>query len=276
MTNWVPGIRCGNVAPRWSNPSGSIGIHRFRVWPDDADHYNHIELAQNWDKMDAMIGVAPDGSEWPPTTGLDGGLYAVINDLQGSILPIGMMLAWHRPSLAIPLPQGFAICDGTTLSATEHDFTGGGNVLLPDMRNRFILGADSTKTIGQAGVAITDPNINASAGAPGPSGTGGSNTATFNTSQMAAHNHAGGSKTGWSDLGLHWYTTQGMHETIGGDVDFGPYGASNSTSTGVGGWRFGQHRHLLDSMSAEGNNAVHENRPAYIGLIWIMKVKNIG
>lgn len=279
MTTWVPGTRCGNVAARWSNPSGSIGVHRFRVWPEDEDRYNHIELAQNWEKVDAMIGVAPDGSTWPATTGLDGGLYDVINTLQGSILPVGMMFAWNRPSPAIPLPVGFAICDGTTLSASQHDFPGiVTSVVLPDMRNRFVLGADSSYTIGQAGVAVSHANVDVAAGAPGPGGVGGSNTATISQAAMPTHNHGGSSWTGWSDLGLLWYNDADVvaHAKAGNfEKVTHPAVPGGQPCHGAGGWNQAQHRHKLESISTEGSNAVHDNRPSYVGLIWIMKVKNI-
>lgn len=280
MTNWAPGTPYGSVvAARWSNPSGSIGVHRFRVWPEDTDRYNHIELAQNWEKVDEMIGVHPDGDTWPPTTGVDGGLYAIIDTLQGSILPIGMMLAWNRPSVAIPLPIGFAICDGTTLSAANHDFPGGGNITLPDLRNRFIIGADQSKTIGQAGVTITDPEINTSQGAPGPSGVGGSNTATLSSSSMPAHTHGGSSWTGWSPIELTWYNDNdnyGYPKAGNWEKQDLPHGGGAQPCHGQGGWQSAQHQHKMEDLSTEGSNSAHDNRPGYVGMIWIMKVKNIG
>jgi hypothetical protein len=269
------------MASRWSNPSGQLGIYRFRVWPAGEDKYNHIELAQNWEKVDAMIGVSPDGTQWPPTEGVNGGLYAVVKNLKDNILPIGMMLAWHRPSLAIPIPTGFAICDGTTLSASEHSFPGiSSPVTLPDLRNRFIIGADYTKTIGQSGVSITDSAINSSSGAPGPQGVGGSNTATISTAAMPAHSHSGEAWSGWSPIELMWYQNTDIGQPIGDPPQWErkdlPTGGGAQPCHGVGGWQNGQHRHKLENLSTEGSGAVHDNRPAYVGLIWIMKVKNIG
>jgi len=225
-----------------------------------------------------MIGVDPSGTTWPPTTGVDGGLYDVIKNLQDTILPIGMMVAWVRPSEAVPIPTGFALCDGTTLGAASHDFTGGGNVTLPDMRNRFILGADQSITIGQAGVAITDPEIDGAAGAPGPSGTGGSNTATLSAAQLPTHSHSGSAWTGWSPIELMWYKdSDDLGYPKAGNFETAKLPTKGGQPChGVGGWKEGQHQHLLDNLSVEGSGIVHENRPAYVGLIWIMKVKNIG
>jgi hypothetical protein len=90
---------------------------------------------------------------------------------------------------------------------------------------------------------------------------------------MAAHKHSG-SKTGWSPLALHWYTEQGLAQTYGAETE--KWGPGNATGTGVGGWQPGQHRHLMNSLTSVGSSEPHENRPAYVGLIWICKVKNVG
>src|SRR5574340_1047963 len=232
------------MAARWSNPSGSLGIHRFRVWPGGTDSYDHVDLAQNWDAIDALIGLPDDGSDWPPTTGADGGIYAEVANLQLTILPVGFVIPWFRPGLATPIPSGFEVCDGSVIAQANHDFGAIGSITLPDLRNRFVIGANSATTIGQAGVAVTDSNIDSAAGAPGPQGVGGENQHVMTVSEMASHQHAC-SKTGWSSLGLHWYTNSGAHDTVESETVFLP-GPSNSTSTGVGGWRFGQHKHIIN------------------------------
>src|SRR4051812_10163333 len=108
------------MAPRWSNPSGPLGVNRFRVWPAGPDSYNHAELAANFDKVDAMFGVPPGGGAWPPTEGSNGGLYKLITDLQASvasaIVPVGAMIFWFRPADSVPLPTGFVVADGSTVT----------------------------------------------------------------------------------------------------------------------------------------------------------------
>ena len=259
------------MADRWSNPSGSLGVHRFRVWPDSEDNYDHAELAQNWDTIDRIIGVPNDGTDWPATTGEGGGIYAEVQDLRLTILPVGFVVPWHRPSLAVPIPTGFEVCDGSVVAEADHDFGAIGDVTLPDLRNRFVVGANPSTTIGQAGVAATHGDIDNEDGAPGPQGVGGENQHAVTVAEMASHRHAG-SKTGWSSLGLHWYTNTGSLETVESETIL--VGASNATSTGQGGWNFGQHKHLINSLAAAGSSAVHENRPAYFGLIFLVKVKN--
>lgn len=92
------------MADRWSNPSGSVGQQRFRVWPAGTDSYDHVELAGNLDKIDAILGI-PSAGAWPPTEGVDGGIYALIKDLQDRVDDIE----------AIPPPTIPSVSYGTTL-----------------------------------------------------------------------------------------------------------------------------------------------------------------
>ncbi|MEM3097398.1 MAG: hypothetical protein QXU32_01585 [Nitrososphaerales archaeon] len=259
------------MAVRWSNPSGPLGIQRFRVWPDDSDQYSYVDFSQNWEKIDAIIGAPKSSTEqWPQTTGVDGGIYAEINQLQQTALPIGTVIAWYKSSETTPLPEGFELCDGRSIPTAQHDFGTGAPVTLPDMRNAFVLGADPTKSIGTAGVAVTHANIDNAAGAPGPQGTGGTNAVTLTTAQMPSHNHSS-SKTGWSALSLHWFAPPDG-EVVAAS---GRAPVTNATSTGVGGWYSGKHRHKVNNIPAEGEGKAHENRPPYVGLVWIMKVRSI-
>jgi len=259
------------MADRWSNPSGSLGVHRFRVWPESTDSFDHVEFAQNWDTIDRIIGTPSDGTEWPPTTGEDGGIYAEVQDLRLTILPVGFVVPWYRPSLAVSIPSGFEVCDGSVVAEVDHDFGAIGAVTLPDLRNRFLIGANAATAIGTAGVAATHVNIDAASGAPGPQGVGGQNAHVMTVAEMPSHQHAG-SKTGWSSAGLHWYTDSGMLEVV--DSDTVRVGSGNSTSTGAGGWNAGQHKHIINDLAAAGSSATHENRPAYYGLIFLVKVSN--
>jgi len=73
--------------------------------------------------------------------------------LADDILPIGTVIPWWRPSIATPLPSGWEVCDGHTLISTLHEFAGGGTITLPDLRNRFVLGAAT----GGTGTSSTTP-----------------------------------------------------------------------------------------------------------------------
>jgi len=165
------------MADRWSNPSGSLGIQRFRVWPLGTDSYDHAELTSNFDKIDAIIGI-PAVGDWPPTQGTNGGIYAEVLAAKAAAtlnaIPIGAMIPWFRPDATVPLPTGFVLADGSTVTKPNHGFTTiAGSIVVPDMRNKFVLGADYNFAVGQAGAAAGTANVEAAAGAPGPQGTAG-------------------------------------------------------------------------------------------------------
>lgn len=60
-----------------------------------------------------------------------------------AIVPMGTVVPWFRPTTSVSVPQGWAICDGSTIA--DHDW-GGGPVTIPDLRNRFVLGAATSGT----------------------------------------------------------------------------------------------------------------------------------
>jgi hypothetical protein len=94
---------------------------------------------------------------------------------------IGQVISWWRPNDTIPLPSGWEVCDGHQVPAGSHDFPGmaAQAINVPDLRNRMILGADSSKTYATGanqGDGATD--------GPGIGGAGGSNAA-----KNFAHGH---------------------------------------------------------------------------------------
>jgi hypothetical protein len=84
---------------------------------------------------------------------------------------LGELSFFWRPTTALPIPDGWEVADGRTLTGAEHDFPGGGNVTLPDLRNKFVLGAAT----GGTGTASNVP--------PAIGQTGGTNAANL------AHSH---------------------------------------------------------------------------------------
>lgn len=108
------------MTDRWSNPSGSVGFQRFRVWPAGTDSYSHVDLTNNFDEIDAIIGNSPT-TNWPPTTGLNGGIYGVIQGIEGQIT----VLNNRQPVLYgtyAAIPAVGSTNDGTVYVATD---TGG-------------------------------------------------------------------------------------------------------------------------------------------------------
>lgn len=243
------------MASRWSLPSGSAGFNRFRVWPAGADSYNHTENAQNWDSLDGILGNSPD-TNWPPTTGLNGGIYKEIALLQLNVKSeLGMVFPWFRPTLSLALPAGCAVCDGSTLDPSQHDFPGGGSITLPNLLNATWVGADPTKALGTAAAAVGASGINDQTGAPGPQGTGGLNQVTQTIQQMPSHDHGG--NTG--DVGF-----DNQRVSAGFEVPVLLGSILNNEQ--------GTHHHAI---SAQGGGSPMENRPRYVGLIPLCRIKYV-
>lgn len=228
---------------RWSNPSGGAGFERFHVWPADSDSYSHTDLTNNFDTLDGILGNSPSVN-WPPTTGLNGGIYREVTLLQANQLQPGMIFPFFRPSLSVPIPAFAHVCDGSTLDASEHDFPGGGSITLPDLINSFWIGADPNKSIGQAGALVTDAGINSDSGAPGPQGIGGQNAHTLIQTEIPT-------------------TAENVQS---GEAMVGTTQTWPSVSPA-----FGTFVTAVTVQSAAG--AAHENRPRYVGLIPLCVVK---
>src|SRR5690606_20452687 len=106
-----------------------------------------------------------------------------------SAVPIGGVITWWRPAASVPIPSGFRVCDGSTVAAGEHAFAGTGGtpipgpITLPDLRGRFVRGADPAAADGTAS---------------GVGGTGGSNA-----TRDLAHSHPVGITATTASAGDH-------------------------------------------------------------------------
>ena len=90
----------------------------------------------------------------------------VVNGVQNAQVPIGLIAPWY--GLSTSSPSGWKLCDGSTYARTD----GGGNITTPDLRTKFIRGADGD--------------------APSPvakGSTDGSNNVTLSTDNLAPHSH---------------------------------------------------------------------------------------
>lgn len=251
------------MAPRFSAPSASVGINRFHVWPLGGDSYAHTDLASNWDTSDGILGAPSSGVAWPPTTGLDGGIYREIQLLILERSMIGSFMFWFRPNTNVPLSiytsRGWALADGSVLGPSAHSFPGGGSITLPNMLNATPIGADPTKNIGQAADVVSSANVNNFRGAPGVGATGGQNAATITEAQMPPHNHGGVTNTvGFNNSASNAYNG---------------VGPVSNCMLGVGGNALdgeqGNHNHTVAS---DGGGQPIDNRPNWVGLIPIIKV----
>lgn len=138
---------------------------------------------------------------------------------------VGMIIMWSGSIDTIP--SGWQICDGTNGT--------------PDLRNRFIVGAGSSYSVGNKG---------------------GSNSVTLTTSQIPSHTHS------MQSSGAHTHTYDGMdweyrrYDSGSSDSVVGDEASSTTGSSGA-------HTHTIDSTGGGGS---HENRPPYYALAYIMKI----
>lgn len=65
-------------------------------------------------------------------------------------VPIGAVLDWYRFDENVPVPEGFAIADGSVITDPESPFTGRNT---PNLIDRFVRGVSSVDTIGTTGGA---------------------------------------------------------------------------------------------------------------------------
>jgi len=107
-------------------------------------------------------------------------------------VPLKTVLAWYGDlATGTTPPAGWEVCDGRTLNTSQQDILGS-SWTLPDLRNKFILGATLTKGDGVAADAVTSGNIDAAVGGPGPKGVGGSNKMTIGLANLPVENGSSG------------------------------------------------------------------------------------
>lgn len=134
-------------------------------------------------------------------------------------IPSGLIAMWS--GVANKIPSGWVLCNGSNGT--------------PDLRNRFIVGAGSSYSVGA---------------------TGGSDTVKLNISNMPKHSHtvnfnAQCAKEG-SDSKYSYITGIELDGKYGGSSKWSGYQAANSDVSG-------------------GESYPHENRPPYYALCFIMK-----
>lgn len=124
------------------------------------------------------------------------------DSLDPTLIPLGTVIPWYRPNSGVAIPAGgWEVCDGRLWSTITNSW-GVSSGTIPDMRNKFILGA-ATTGIGSG------PTQNPDVGQ-----TGGSHTANL------AHTHTVASHTHTTPDHTHTITADGTHtHSIASDGD---------------------------------------------------------
>lgn len=213
----------GDVAPL-TQPltTDTNGVVDFWAPAGDYDIFFHDTVGTpriddqtvGWSSLSGADGGVP-GAKVATDAGLALGSLSAVSMRQ--FVPIGSVIDWWRPSSswdagagAGNAPPGFAICNGQVITEGNHDF-GSGSITLPDLRNKFIIGADILKTDtaastngdGTAAYNSQHPN------APGIRGVGGSNIT--HSHSVPAHKHGKGDLAIASSGGHTTTATQANH-----------------------------------------------------------------
>jgi hypothetical protein len=259
----------------------------LKIWNDGSDPYDSAQLADNYLKLDQHdhsdgrgVQIGPEGIQDGAILArhvYPGTLTSDVLDLSARI-PLGTVLDWYcqdPTQWSTLLGASWTVCDGRTLTSAQHDIPGiVGSFTTPDLRNKFVLGANYSATVGSAGT----PSV-----APGMLGSSGSHTANLN------HQHTvnGHSHTFMSPIGNNLGNPAAIHPEAAGTGGYNWNGSDQGVVGGVSSVIFGSAgtwaingvetwRVTTDSTSTGTNTQLSSTtdiRPAYVGLLKIMKVK---
>lgn len=193
-----------------------------------------------------------------------------IIDAHKTSAPIGSILMWAGSDANVP--DGWALCNGSAISrATYSDlYTLTGNAFgagdgsttfnLPDMRDRFVVGAGSTYSRNGKGGAVSN---------------------TLSTAQLPSHRHSISITSGAADRDHTHAPSVGGSQFMYGF----PSSGGNTVSSSPTAYRIGNtsatsgqsqtHYHTVSGNTGYlGSGSAVENRPPYIGLFYIIRVIN--
>ena len=169
--------------------------------------------------MNVTTGTYPTNANNIPINGIaiNNRNVATTQHIKDAIPP-GIILAYYSLTTPATAPEGWVICDGTNST--------------PDLRGRFILGADPTNARGSA--ITKTPNL-----------THGEENVTLNIDQIPNHSHN------------YRYTQVGY--------------TGNSFSNGNNRYAANTHGYFYEQTGGAGFGQSHNNMPPYWVLIYIMK-----
>lgn len=246
-------------------------------WTELMDPYDHTQLAGNFQRIDehdhttgkgkrlsgaALENEAIDTAQLKDKSVTNAKLAGGISGDKlagGVVATIGDTKLWWRPNSLTPLPgSGWVIMAGQSLSPAEHEFAGGGTIVLPNAIGRAIFGVELTQ-VGTTGGVST---INLSH----------SHAVNPHYHSIQPHNHFLNLETGYNantnlkisqDLaGSSWVHADNTNNT--------PHKHSiNGSSDYVG-----LNTDLDGGTTTGGALGTYSIIPPYIGLLPMLKVKN--
>ena len=190
--------------------------------------YSDVEIGGNFKYDNLSVKTLSVGDDVKISSGIVTATKFVGDgaDLTGIVtIPTGVIVMWSGTTI----PSGWTLCDGTNST--------------PDLRNRFIVGAnDASKT----GITTqTGPGFNATTGVIDstytPGDIGGATAHQLTEAELASHTH----------------TEEGSRDSSGQDAAGSGSGDNDIAESNTSG--------------STGGDDYHENRPPYYALAFIMK-----
>jgi microcystin-dependent protein len=169
-------------------------------------------------------GQVPTTDHWNILGENDDYLKGEVDDHEDYLVPVGGIILWSGAEVNIP--SGWALCDGTNGT--------------PDLRNRFVVGAGSTYSVGN---------------------TGGSSSVILTSNEMPSHTHT---------QNAHSHTIAGSKD--GDDTDDYEPTKGAASADRLRGWYSNGIGSSTAVNQSTGGGGAHENRPPYYALCYIMKL----
>jgi microcystin-dependent protein len=189
-----------------------------------------------------------------------------------SSVPTGFIGMWSGSIATVP--TGWGLCDGTSGK--------------PDLRDRFIVGAGTTYTIGATGGAntVTLVEANLPSHTHSFSGTGASSAVDLSHNHTFSGTTGGGGSHVHSRLSISVAAAAGTSSSTGAGTVVAPNPGTSTTNTNAIGDHVhgysgttstfsGNHSHTITVsgvVGTTGSGTGHENRPPYYALAFIIKL----
>ena len=236
-----------DLVPNWPLP----GDYRR----EGDDHFRLIKkvLRNTFPNLNGPVTATPEELNASSTA-----TASQITELKKHVVPMRVIMGFSGTELQVP--EGWALCDGRTVA---------GFGVVPDLRGRFLLGADTTHPAGSLGGTATA--VTATAGVHNHVNT----PVALTEAQMPSHAHRpwvnGGSGSGTGST-ERFGNTQDV--AIAGDGDSGSAkqyllknGANKQLVEATGGGQ--THTHGMDTGGGHGHSV--DITPPYYALAFIIK-----
>jgi len=179
-------------------------------------------------------------------------------------VPVGTVIDWWRPDASFPVPEGYMICDGSTVTDPQSPLNG---KTLPNLTDRFVRGVTDVNQIGTTGGAAShNHSINHDHAAQG-----------FTTSSNGSHKHLWSRQVN-NDWWIYDSAGNGYFYDWGDGMDTAGSGTYPLSYAGTHDYytqSSGAHTHsvMVDLANYTGWSGYASNIPPYIGLLKLCRIK---